>query len=317
MAAIPTLAAKAKKTGYRTRLTDCLQVYFFTEERMLQQTIGEPLEVEGIGLHSGAKSKVVLKPLADNRGIVFRRADIAGAPEVSALWSNVKDTRNCTCLEDSAGNRISTIEHLMAALYARGIDNVLAEAYAEELPIMDGSAAVWYDFLQKVPLVSGSASRRLLKVKKEVSFVDDKGNRAVLEPCADGLEVSFAIDFPSKIVGHQVFCGRITPELFAAEIAPCRTFCEKYQVDYLQSVGLIKGGSLDNAVVLDGDTVLNPGGLRHPHECVNHKVLDALGDLYTSGYRILGKLTAEKTGHFHNNRLLAALFADNSNFEVV
>lgn len=283
----------------------------------LQTTIETPFEIEGIGLHSGQKSKLTFKPAAANKGIVFRRADLPGAPEIPALWSNVVDTRNCTCLGDNDHNVVSTIEHLMAALYVRGVDNMVAEVTGPELPIMDGSAEVWYEALKKASLKELSAPRRCLKVKKEISFSDDKGNRVTLRPHDAGLKIRFEIEFPSKIVGHQVFDGEITPGLFAAEIAPCRTFCEKYQVDYLQSVGLIKGGSLENAVVLDGENVLNPGGLRHPHECVNHKVLDAVGDLYTSGYRILGALNASKTGHYHNNQLLKLLFSDQSNYELV
>ncbi len=284
---------------------------------MQQHTIGQQFEIEGIGLHSGLKSKLVFKPLAENRGIVFKRADLPDAPEIPALWSNVVDTRNCTCLGSDDKNIVSTIEHLMSALYARGIDNVLIEVTNPELPIMDGSAKMLYEALQQVPLQEQNAARKYLKVKKEVSFTDDKGNKVVLKPRDGSLKIRFEIEFPSKIVGHQVFEGEITPELFAAEIAPCRTFCEKYQVDYLQSIGLIKGGSLENAVVLDGETVLNPEGLRHEHECVNHKVLDAVGDLYTSGYRIWGELDASKTGHFHNNQLLKVLFGDQSNYELV
>lgn len=284
---------------------------------MRQQTIGQQFEIEGIGLHSGLKSKLVFKPLAENSGIFFKRSDLPDAPALPALWSKVVDTRNCTCLGSDDKNVVSTIEHLMSALYARGIDNVLVEVSNPELPIMDGSAEVLYKALCNIPLQEQSAPRKYLKILKEVSFADDKGNHAVLKPYEKGLQIRFEIDFPSKIVGHQVFEGEITPELFAAEIAPCRTFCEKYQVDYLQSIGLIKGGSLENAVVLDGETVLNPEGLRHPHECVNHKVLDAVGDLYTSGYRILGELNAFKTGHFHNNQLLKVLFSDQSNYELV
>ena len=138
-----------------------------------------------------------------------------------------------------------------------------------------------------------------LKVKKEVSFADKNGNAVFLRP-AESFIVDFDIEFPSRVVGHQSFSGEITPEIFEKEIAPCRTFCEKYQVDYLQSIGLAKGGSLDNAVVLDGETILNPGGFRVRNECVNHKVLDA-----------------SKTGHFHNNELLKVLFADKSNYELV
>lgn len=290
---------------------------FLGDFRMQQQTIAREFEIEGIGLHSGLKSKMVFKPLPVNSGIVFCRSDVDGKPQIPALWSNVVDTRNCTCLGDKDKNIVSTIEHLMGALYARGIDNILVEVSNPELPIMDGSAEMLYKALEQVELKEQEAPRKYLKVKKEISFVDDKGNQVSLKPYEKGLKIKFEIEFPSKIVGHQVFEGEITPQLFIKEIAPCRTFCEKYQVDYLQSIGLIKGGSLDNAVVLDGETVLNPGGLRNDHECVNHKVLDAIGDLYTSGYRILGELNASKTGHFHNNQLLKVLFSDNSNYELV
>lgn len=143
--------------------------------------------------------------------------------------------------------------------------------------------------------------------------MDDKGNETSLEPAED-LEICMEIDFPSKIVGHQIFDSKITPAVYEKEIAPSRTFCEKYQIDYLRSLGLIKGGSLDNAVVLDGETLLNPEGFRVKDECVKHKALDAVGDLYTSGYRIIGKFTGKKSGHFHNNELLKKLFADNTNY---
>ena len=181
---------------------------------------------------------------------------------------------------------------------------------------MDGSGKVFYDTLKAIELEELGAPRTSVKVKKEVSFTDKNGNTVSLHP-SESFVVNFEIEFPSKVVGHQSFSGEITPEIFEKEIAPCRTFCEKYQVDYLQSIGLAKGGSLDNAVVLDGETILNPGGFRIKNECVNHKVMDAVGDLYTSGYHIIGRLVASKTGHYHNNELLKALFADKSNYEFV
>ena len=261
----------------------------------MQQTLKNPLTVEGIGLHSGCKVKMTFLPAPANHGIVFCRTDLPGRPLIPALYTQVADTRNCTCLSDGKGAFVSTVEHLMAALRMVGVDNALlsaAELLCRELP------------------------RKGLRVLRKVSFADDKGNEVSLEPAAD-FSIRFEIEFPSRIVGHQVFDGKIDRDVFAAEIAPCRTFCEKYQVDYLQSIGLIKGGSLENAVVLDGETVLNPEGFRVADECVNHKVLDAIGDLYTSGYYIIGKLTANKTGHYHNNELLKKLFADRSNYELV
>lgn len=283
---------------------------------MRQHTFAQTAEINGKGLHSGLESKLVFHP-ADAGGIVFVRSDLPGRPEFPALYSQVADTRNCTCLGDKDKNVVGTIEHLMSVLYILGIDNARIEVSNAELPILDGSAEALYRTLKNVPLRELPAPRRYLKVLKEVSFADDKGNAVVLSPADDGLKINFTIEFPSKIVGRQEFHGTITEELFASEIAPCRTFCEKAQIDWLQSLGLIKGGSLDNALVLDGDRVLNPDGMKHERECVNHKVLDAVGDMYTSGYFIIGELTASKTGHFHNNEVLKKLFADSSNYKLV
>lgn len=282
----------------------------------MQQTIAKEITFNGVGLHSGAVSVLTLKPATEDTGIVFKRVDVANAEPVKALYSNVVDTRNCTCLGDKAGNIISTIEHLMSALSVMKVDNVEIEVNSPEMPIMDGSAAAFLAKLQTAGVKTQNKPRRQLKVLKHIEFTDDKGNKISLEPAED-FEIDFTIEFPSKIVGHQEFKGKITPEVFASQIAPCRTFCEKYQIDYLQSVGLIKGGSLDNAVVLDGETILNEGGFKVPNECVNHKVLDAVGDIYTAGFPVIGKLTASKTGHYHNNQILKALFADASNYEII
>lgn len=283
----------------------------------MQHTLANPVTMKGIGLHSGCEVNLTLKPASENFGIVFKRVDLPSQPEIKALYSEIVDTRNCSCLGDKAGNLVSTIEHLMASLAIKGIDNVLIEVDNQELPIMDGSAKVFYDILKDVELVAQSAPRRYLQVVKEVSLTDDKGNTITLKPAEKGLHIKFEIEFPSKIVGHQEFDAEIDEDIFAKEIAPCRTFCEKYQVDYLKSIGLIKGGSLENAVVLDGETILNEGGFRVANECVNHKVLDAIGDLYTSGYPVIGELNASKTGHYHTNELLKKLFADSANYKII
>lgn len=283
----------------------------------MQQTLAKPVIMKGIGLHSGCEVNLKLNPAPENFGIVFQRVDLPTKPEIKALYSNIVDTRNCSCLGDKAGNLVSTIEHLMAALAVKGIDNALIEVDNQELPIMDGSAKVFYDVLKDAELAAQAAPRKHLKVLKEISFADEKGNTVVLNPAEKGLNIKFEIEFPSKIVGHQTFDSEINVEIFEKEISLCRTFCEKYQVDYLKSVGLIKGGSLENAVVLDGETILNEGGFRVENECVNHKVLDAVGDLYTSGFQVIGKLEASKTGHFHTNELLRKLFADKENYQIV
>ena len=291
--------------------------FFAKEKNMPQYTLSQTAEIEGIGLHSGLPSKLIFHPAEPDTGIVFIRSDLPSRPEFKALYSQVVDTRNCTCLGDENKNIVSTTEHLMSVLYILGIDNLRIEVSNQELPILDGSAEMFYNFLQKLPLTEQNASRKYLKVLKTVEFTDDKGNEVKLSPFEDGLKINFTIEFPSPIVGHQEFHEVIGKDVFVSRIAPCRTFCEKSQIDYLQSIGLIKGGSLDNALVLNGDSVLNPDGMKNPQECVNHKVLDAIGDMFTSGYFIIGELTAMKTGHFHNNELLKRLFSDGSNYELV
>lgn len=282
---------------------------------VMQHTLKEPVLIKGIGLHSGVEVTLTLKPAPINSGITFYRTDISSTP-LKALYSNVVDTRNCTALGNSPQNIVATIEHLMATLYILGIDNLDIEINNQETPILDGSGKVFLEKLKDLPLEEQTAPRKFLKLKKEITYKDDNGNSITLKP-SDSLEICFDIDFPSPVVGHQNFNKTITYDVFEKEIAPCRTFCEKYQVDYLKSIGLIKGGSLDNAVVLDGDTILNKEGFRVPNECVNHKVLDTIGDLYTSGYHILAKVIANKTGHRHNNEILKLVFSSPDNYEII
>ena len=282
----------------------------------MQHTIAQETVIKGIGLHSGCESVLTIKPAPENFGIVFKRIDIKETPEIKAIYSNVTDTQNCTCLSDGNGNIVSTIEHLMAALAMLEIDNVLIEINNPEVPIMDGSALPFYKALMQTGTVRQEAPRKILRIKKNVMFADAKGAKVELLP-NESFKVFFEIEFPSKIVGQQKFCNNITPNIFEKEIAPCSTFCEKYQVDYLKSIGLIKGGSLDNAVVLDGENILNESGFRIKNECVNHKVADAIGDMYSSGFQILGELRASKSGHYHNNQILRTLFDNSDNYEII
>lgn len=283
----------------------------------MQKTLSKNVEIKGIGLHSGCEVTMTIKPAPVNSGINFKRIDVNNCPDIKALYSNIVDTKNCSCLGNKEGHLISTIEHLMSSLAVLEIDNALIEINNQETPIMDGSAKLFFEALKDIELVEQNAPRQYLKVLKTIEFVDDKGNKVELSPCNHGLKINFEIDFPSKIVGHQEFHGEVTREIFEKFIAPARTFCEKQAVDYLKSIGLVKGGSLENAVVLDGDSIMNEGGFRVDNECVNHKVLDAIGDLYLSGYPIIGELSASKTGHFHTNELLKVLFADSSNYEII
>ena len=281
----------------------------------MQQTFDEKISYTGVGLHSGYNVKVNILPAPENTGIVFKRTDIAEAPKINALYSLVADTRNCTCLKKDTAV-VSTIEHIMATLYAYGIDNAVIETDNQEFPIMDGSAKMFCDIFENAKIKKQNTPRKCLKALKTIRFEDKDGNYAELSPAED-FSAEFCIDFPSKIVGHQEFSCTADTKTFAKEIAPARTFCEKYQVDYLRSIGLIKGGSLENAVVLDGESILNPEGFRLEKECVRHKILDAIGDMYTSGYRIKAHFKGYHSGHFHNNELLKKLFSDKSNFEIV
>lgn len=281
----------------------------------MQQTLNQKLKISGTGLHSGCASNLVIAPAEENSGISFVRSDLKDNNNFPALYNNVVDTRNCTCLGNGE-QIVSTIEHIMATLYAFGIDNAVISVDNPEIPILDGSAKVICDALKSAEIVEQTKKRKYLKVKKEIKFSDDKANFVSLKPC-DAFKVNFEIDFPSEIVGHQEFSGIITKELFVEDIAPARTFCEKYQVDYLRSIGLIKGGSLENAVVLDGNTILNEGGFRLQNECVKHKTLDLIGDMYTSGFRLLAEVTGFKSGHYHNNEVLKILFSDTENYEII
>lgn len=282
----------------------------------MQKTLAAEAEINGIGLHSGKETKLTVKPAPADHKIVFVRSDLPQKNFFPALYNHVADTRNCTCLGDSSGQIVSTIEHIMAALYAVGIDNAVVEVDGPEVPIMDGSAIQFWKLLKKAGTVDLPAKRKYLRVLKKISFDDGKGAEITLSP-ADELVMRSVIDFPSKIVGHQEFEKSFDEDVFASEIAPARTFCEKYQVDYLRSVGLIQGGSLDNAVVLDGETILNEGGFRVENECVKHKMLDCIGDMYTSGYRMLARVDAFHSGHFHNNEILKKLFSDEDNYTLV
>ncbi len=280
---------------------------------MKQTTLKNVINISGIGLHSGLESILTLSPAPVDSGIVFYKDNC----KIDALYNNVVNTKNCTCLGKS-GILISTIEHLMSALYALSIDNVKINCSNQELPILDGSAQMFLNELKKAQVIKQEKNRKILKVQKPVRFDDENGNYVELLPNnTNNLKICFDIDFASKVVGHQNFNQVIDIDVFEKQIAPCRTFCEKYQLDYLKSIGLIKGGSLNNAVVLDGEKILNPEGFKVENECVNHKVLDLIGDMYTSGYRIWADIKAFHTGHFHNNEVLKKLFADSSNYEIL
>jgi UDP-3-O-[3-hydroxymyristoyl] N-acetylglucosamine deacetylase len=279
-----------------------------------QKTIKAAIQCRGVGLHTGARINLVLHPAAPGTGIVFRRRDLGGV-EIAAHWRNIVDSTLCTTIGNDTGVKIATIEHLMAALAGLEIDNAIVELDGPEVPVMDGSAAPFVFLIECAGVVEQVAPRRGIKVLKPVR-VGINGNAASLVP-ADGFRLSFAIDFASGAIRQQEVSYDLDVENFKHEISRARTFGFLDEVERMRQAGLARGGSLENAVVISGDRILNKEGLRYDDEFVRHKVLDALGDLYLAGGAILGHFHGVRSGHALNHQLIEALFADPSAWRPV
>ena len=285
-----------------------------------QRTLKKSVKSIGIGLHSGKKVTIELHPAPANTGIVYRRTDLTPVVSFKSHAEAVQETMLCTCLVNDAGEKISTIEHLSAALAGLGIDNLFIDVDAPEIPIMDGSASPFIFLLQSAGIAEINTPKKFIRVLKTIRVEDkEEGKWAELQPSDNGFSLDFKIDFD-----HPVFEGQnqhiemqFSGDLFVKEISRARTFGFMKSIEYLQSNNLALGASLDNAIGLDEYRVLNPDGLRYEDEFVKHKVLDAIGDLYLSGHTILGHLAAYKTGHALNNKLLCALLADQEAWEMV
>jgi len=272
-----------------------------------QRTLKTAINCSGVALHSGAKVSMTLQPADADSGIVFKRTDIAGKGAlIPATWDRVTDTRMCTTLGNDDGVTIGTVEHLMAALAGCGIDNALIELNGPEVPIMDGSSQPFVFLIECAGVVEQDASRRVIRVLKTVSV---NGGEARLSP-GSHLSLDFEIDFGDDLVSRQSLSIGLINGSFPKDLARARTFGFLRDVEALRAAGLAKGGSLDNAVVVSGDGVMNEGGLRYEDEFVRHKVLDAIGDLYLAGAAIIGNFQGVRSGHATNNALLRALFAD-------
>jgi UDP-3-O-[3-hydroxymyristoyl] N-acetylglucosamine deacetylase len=271
-----------------------------------QRTLSSAAGCRGIGLHCGHPVAMTLRPAAPDTGIVFRRLD-AGA-ELRATWSNTAESALSTVLSNGEGIEIGTIEHLMAALAGCGVDNAVVELDKPEVPIMDGSAAPFVALIERAGTSAQDAPRRAIKILKPVR-VDDDGASAALLP-EHGFSMSFEIEFDNALIRRQDLTLSVEPDNFKAELAAARTFGLLDDLPRLRAAGLARGGSLENAVVVNGDQVLNAGGLRFADEFVRHKLLDAYGDLYLAGGPIIGHFRGVRSGHALTRRLLAALFAD-------
>ena len=280
-------------------------MYKFNVNKIFQTTIVNPVNLKGIGLHTGLESRIKISPAEANSGIVFKRVDIKKNNTVKADYLNVNSTKLCTTLENKFGTKVSTVEHLLAAFYIAGIDNVLVEISSEEVPIMDGSAKAFLEILKTSEIETLPEKRKFLKVKEKVELLD--GDRKIsLEPGDETLEIEFQLNYKNKIIGSQKNIVNFDKDNIE-DIHQSRTFCLLKDIEEIKKAGLAKGGSLDNAIVVDEEKVLNKEGLRNNKEFVNHKILDLLGDFNLSGYKILGKVKCYQGGHQLTNLFLRKL----------
>ncbi len=272
-----------------------------------QKTLTKPIFFEGIGLHSGFKSKIKVMPAGANQGIIFKRIDLPNNNLIKASYLNVTSAKLCTTLENNHGAKVSTVEHLLAALYLAGIDNALIEIDSTEVPIMDGSAKDFLDILKISETKLLSEKRKFLKIEKKFELVE--GERKIsIEPNDGSLEVEFQLNYDNQIIGKQKNAINFDKDNYN-DVSISRTFCLFKDIEKIKQAGLAKGGSLDNAVVVDGEKVLNEGGLRNKKEFVNHKILDLVGDFLLSGFRILGKVKCYQGGHELTNMFLRKMFS--------
>ncbi|ADI30777.1 UDP-3-O-acyl-N-acetylglucosamine deacetylase [Methylotenera versatilis] len=279
-----------------------------------QRTLKKAISATGVGLHNGEKVTLTLRPAAADTGIVFKRVDLPQPNEILATPNAVHDTRLCSALEAN-GARVATVEHIMSALAGLGVDNVYIEVDASEIPIMDGSSGPFVYLLQEAGIVEQAAAKKFIRVKKTVEVID--GDKWVRFEPYHGFKVDFTINFNHPVFensGSQVKID-FAEDSYIKEISRARTFGFMHEVEYLRSNGLARGGSLDNAIVLDEYRVINDDGLRYDDEFAKHKVLDAIGDLYMLGHPILGAFYAYKSGHALNNQLLRALMQDETAWE--
>jgi UDP-3-O-[3-hydroxymyristoyl] N-acetylglucosamine deacetylase len=282
-------------------------------QEIYQKTLSKPISFVGIGLHSGKTSKVVIHPGKADQGIIFERVDLNENNLIEANYSNVSSAKLCTTLENNFGARVSTVEHLLAALYIAGIDNAKVEIDNEEIPIMDGSAKNFLDILKKTEINILDEKRKYLKILNKVELIDGT-RRIAIEP-SKSFEVDFQLNYKNKIIGKQKNLVNFNTDNIK-EIVESRTFCLFEDVEKIKKIGLAKGGSLDNAIVVKDNEILNSSGLRNNKEFVNHKILDLAGDFLLSGYRILGSVTCTQGGHNLSNLFLRNLLKDKSNYSI-
>ncbi len=281
---------------------------------LIQNTLNNPIEFEGITLHKGKLSRIRILPAAPNTGIIFKRVDLKTNNLIEANFHNVSDATLCTTITNDHGASVSTIEHLMAALYGKNVDNAIIEINNDEVPILDGSSKIFVDAIEKSGLKASENPIKIIKILKKIEI--ENGNKKIsIEPSNTSMEIDFEIEFNNPVIGKQrnsinIYEGNLD------DIYNSRTFCLYEDVEKLRSMNLAKGGSLDNAIVVKDNKVLNENGLRNKKEFVNHKILDCMGDLYLSGHKIVAKIICSQGGHKLTNQLLRKVFSDNKNFSI-
>ena len=280
-----------------------------------QKTVNSNVSFEGIGLHTGINSKITIKPSSPNSGIIFRRIDLKKNNIVYPNIFNVSNAVLCTTISNEHNVKISTIEHLMAALYGLGIDNAEIDINAQEVPILDGSAKIFVDKILEVGIKNSDVPIKIIKIEKKVETID-KNKSILIEPSKISLEIDFEINFKNKFINNQKNLINVYQDDLS-KVYESRTFCLYEDVENLKKAGFAKGGSLDNAIVVSDQNILNKSGLRNKLEFVNHKILDCMGDLYLSGYKIIAKISCSQGGHHLTNQLLRKVFSDKSNYSII
>ena len=281
--------------------------------KIYQQTLSKPIIFKGIGLHSGKNSTIRILPAEVDQGIIFKRTDLKANNIIHANFKNVSSAKLCTTLENEYGVQVSTVEHLIAAFYISGIDNALVEINNEEIPIMDGSAADFINEIKKQDLKELGKKRRYIKILKNIELIEGE-KKISIDQGKNSLEVEFGLNYKNKIIGHQK--NKVDFQNNDLEdVISSRTFCLYEDIENIKKLGMAKGGSLENALVVDKDKVLNEDGLRNKNEFVNHKILDLAGDFLLSGFRILGNVKCQHGGHELTNKFLRKLMNNKSAFK--
>ena len=282
---------------------------------LTQKTINNNISFSGISLHSGLDVNVCIKPASPNNGIVFKRVDLKSNNLVYPNFMNVTNTSLNTTIENEFGVKVSTIEHLMCALFGLGIDNALIEIDNEEVPILDGSAKNFIEKIISAGIDISDSPIKIIKINKEVKY--SEGDRFInIKPSTLSLDIDFELKYKNPVIGNQKNKFKIYEDDLS-DIYNSRTFCLFEDIEMIKKNGLAKGGSLENAVVVKDKKILNPEGLRNDKEFVNHKILDCIGDLYTSGYRIIGSVICSQGGHYLTNQLLRKVFLNKENFSII